>query len=110
VWWTSPPGPPPVATGFVLADASKTRTQFHLSDFGLTAHLTQGKYSVDLIEKVAFGGNVRDVTTKGTTRNAVPILPPETFAGARYTAGLQVRARAADQIFAVVPELQLNFG
>lgn len=101
-------GAPPVGTAFALTDAYKTRTQFHGADFGLAAHLTQGKYFVDVIGKVAFGCNVREVTSGGSTRIAVPTLAPETFSGGLYTAGPP--ARATDQVFAVVPELRLNVG
>jgi hypothetical protein len=102
------PGAPPVGTAFALTDAYKTRTQFHGADFGLAAHLAQGNYFVDLIGKVAFGCNVREVTVGGSSQTAIPGVPTETFAGGLYTIGQPVRA--TDQVFAVVPELRLNVG
>lgn len=100
---------PPIGTSFDILDRFQTTNYFHGGDLGLQWQASRGKFSVDVLTKVALGCTERITNIQGSTTISVPGQAPMDFnAGilALDTNSGQFSSRA----FSVVPEVRINLG
>jgi len=96
-----------VGTNFSITDAFNTRNNFHGGQLGLNLKQTEGRWTLDLLAKVALGGMSQNVTIDGSTIVTVPNVAPVTNQGGilalASNSGSHDRGR-----FAVLPEFGAN--
>jgi hypothetical protein len=95
----------PVGAQIDLVDRFSSRNRFHGGQIGVAAEVRRGRGYVELISKIAFGGNCQSVDIFGVQRQ--PGLPPVT--GGFLALGSNV-GHYEKSTFAVLPEVGLNVG
>jgi hypothetical protein len=99
----------PVGTVFEIHDRFRTKNEFHGGHVGFWAERRRGCYSLEVLGKVALGNVRQSVTVAGSTVIDDPndgLSLEEGGIFARATNG----GEYARNRFAVVPELNVNFG
>jgi len=91
-----------------VTDIFETRTDFHGGEIGAKANFNRGRWSLDVLAKVAIGNNRQEVSINGSTANV--------FSGVttNYTGGLLALSTNIGQYernrFSAIPEFGLNLG
>ena len=67
---------------FDIRDSFSTQNEFNGADIGLTAQLCRGRWTVDLLAKVALGNQVQRARISGRTVIDDTIDPPEVYSNA----------------------------
>lgn len=106
---TNPNGPVPAGTTFVVRDKFATHNVFHGGELGLAAGVRSGPWSVDVLTKLAIGGNAQTLTISGSTEATLPGGTPTVLPGG-LLALISNSGRHSECSFSLVPELDLNVG
>jgi hypothetical protein len=97
---------------FQITDRFETRNRFHGADLGVVFVGCRGRWSADLLMRLAIGTNQQDVTIRGSTTVTGSTVAGNNFTNA--TGGLLAqRTNIGDYSrdrFAVVPELGITGG
>jgi hypothetical protein len=97
-------------TTFDILDSFRTYNEFHGGEIGLKTQVFRGRWSLEMLAKVAMGNTHRIVVIDGRTITTLPGLPPVTAAGGLLTAAGTNIGRYADDEFTVIPQIGLELG
>jgi hypothetical protein len=106
---TDPAGLIPLGTQIDLTDRFHTRNEFHGGELGLLSRIYRGRWSFDVLGKVALGGTWSTVTIDGATTVTVPGVAPASRGGGLLAQGSNI-GTFSEENFAVVPEVGLTLG
>jgi hypothetical protein len=105
-----PAGIGPLAgSNIVVQDRFGTHNLFVGGQTGLDLGFRWGRWSLDLLGKIALGNTHEELNINGFTQFAVPGLPVSTQPGGLYALPSNIGHYSRDR-FAVVPEAGLNVG
>lgn len=101
----------PVAVGTRLdvLDQFETENTFNGGELGLQWQRRSGRWSLDVLTKVALGNNRQRLVINGQTQVSVPGASPATIPGGFLALPTNIGIYDRDQ-FSVIPEFNLNFG
>jgi hypothetical protein len=100
---------PPIGTTIDIFDRFRTSNYFHGLDLGLQWQANLGRFSVDVLTKVALGGTERHANIRGTTTITEPGLAPVSFNSGVLALDTN-SGQFCSPVFSVVPELRINLG
>jgi hypothetical protein len=96
-------------SNIVVQDSFGTHNQFVGGQVGLEVGFRRGRWSVDLLGKVALGNTHEEANINGSTQFAVPGLPVNVQPGGLYALPSNIGEYTRDR-FAVVPEAGVLIG
>lgn len=101
----------PVAAGTRLdvSDVFETENIFNGGELGLQWQRRSGRWSLDILTKVALGNTRQKVTINGQTLVNVPGVSPATLPGGFLALPTNIGTHDRDE-FSVIPEFDVNFG
>ena len=102
-------GGPFNGTTFDIAEGFRTENRFHGAELGFSTRVYRGRWSLELLTKMAIGNNRQVVTIDGQTITTLPGLPPTTASGGVLATGSNI-GRYTDDQFTVIPQLGLDLG
>ena len=99
----------PVATGttFDILDSFATENDFHGGEFGLSAVVDRGSWSLDVLTKIALGNMHQNVNINGSNVVTVPSQAPLAGSGGLLALSTNMGGYNRNE-FAVLPELNTN--
>ena len=100
-------GPTVLGTTIDLFDDFQTKNEFHGATIGVIGAMQRGRWTTELMSRVAFGNLSREAIINGATTTTVPTLAPVTNPGGLLAQSTNIGVYEDDD-FAVLPELQLN--
>jgi hypothetical protein len=102
----------PAGTALLVEDHFDALNEFHGGELALDGRLTQGKWWIEGLAKVALGASRRSVAVSGRTTEAAPPNGMITSAlpGGMLTSEVTNIGRRADTETAVIPELRIGLG
>jgi len=107
---TNPGGGIPVGTSFTINDVFSTVNRFNGGEIGLLGEWYKGRWSAELIGRVALGNNQQTVTINGTTTLNVPGQPPAvTSPGGIYALPTNSGVFTRNE-FVAIPQINANLG
>lgn len=106
---TSLVGPTVLGTTIDLYDDFRTQNEFHGANFGTVVMTQRGRWSTELVSRIALGNVDREVRIDGQTTVNVPTVAPDVRPGGIFTQTSNIGVYQDDD-FAVLPEIQLNVG
>lgn len=92
-----------------LLDQFNTRNQFYGGQVGLDAAVHRGRFSLDVLGKVALGSTHEVVSVNGNTTVSGPGIATATAAGGLLALSSNIGRQAQDR-FAVIPEVGATLG
>jgi hypothetical protein len=105
-----PPNSPEAAgTHFLVQDDFGTRNHFYGGQLGTREEFHRGRWSLDVLTKVALGVSNESVAVKGNTQITSPGGPPQNFVGGLLALPTNIGNYHRDS-FAVVPEVGVSVG
>jgi hypothetical protein len=104
---TDPGGIVAVGTQIELLDSFSTENDFHGGEFGLSAVIDRGQWSLDALAKIAFGNMHQTISIDGSTSVTVPNGTPVVSNGGLLALSSNIGTYSQDS-FAMIPELNLN--
>jgi Putative beta barrel porin-7 (BBP7) len=104
---TSTTNPVPAGTSFVVRDQFCTHNVFNGGELGLAASAIHGRWTLDVVGKVALGGTYQTVDINGSTATAVPGGPATVLPGGLLALSSNSGLHSATT-FSWVPELDFN--
>ncbi len=99
----------PVTTTFDIHDRFRAENEFHGGEIGLKTEIHQGRWSMDLLAKMALGNNRQLVAVRGDTVTTIGSLTPVTDPGGLLSAITNIGDYERDQ-FTVIPQLSMEIG
>jgi len=95
---------------FEVRDSFQTRNDFHGAELGVKGQWTTGRWSLDLLGKLALGNVRQRVAINGSTDSTVVGMPPEPTATGGLLALTTNIGSYQQNSFAVIPELGATLG
>ena len=99
----------PVTTTFDIHDIFRAENEFHGGEIGLSTELNQGRFSLNILAKMALGNNRQVVNISGDTVTTIGVLNPVTDPGGLLSAITNIGTYTHDQ-FTVIPQLNMEIG
>jgi hypothetical protein len=96
-------------TTIVVNDNFRARNDFYGSELGLRTQIYRGRWSLDILTKIAMGNNHQTVTIDGATTIAPPGGATTTYEAGILAGGTNGGVYQRDT-FTVIPELGLDLG
>ncbi len=96
-------------TTFVIRDNFRAENHFYGSEVGLRTRLYRGRWSMEILTKIALGNTHRTVTIDGTTAITAPNEPTRTY-DAGILAGYSNSGKYESDHFTMIPQLGLELG
>lgn len=100
-------GPTVLGTTIDLFDDFQTRNEFHGATIGVVGAMQKGRWTTEVLSRVAFGNISRQVTIAGANTLTVPGVAPVTNVGGILAQSTNIGVYEEDD-FAVLPEVQVN--
>ena len=100
-------GPVAVGTTIDLLDSFSTENDFHGGEIGISAAMNRGRWSADMLTKIALGKMYQHVNIRGTNVVTVPNLTPVSNQGGLLALSTNMGDHNRSD-FAFLPELNLN--
>ncbi len=104
-----PGGPMAVGTMFDIDEIFRASNEFNGAELGLEAEFCRGRWSLELLGKMALGSNYRVVTINGITNITVPGQATATHAGGLLALPTNMGSFADDK-FAIIPQFGIELG
>jgi hypothetical protein len=101
--------PQAAGTRFLVQDDFGTRNNFYGGQLGTREEFRRGRWSLDVLTKVALGVSDESVTIKGNTQITAPGGPPQNFVGGLLALPTNIGNYHRDS-FAVIPEVGVSVG
>jgi hypothetical protein len=105
---SGPQGAAP-GTAFLIEDSFRARNDFHGSEVGFVAEASGGRWSFEMLAKVALGNNHQSVTVNGSTSITPPGQPAEVFGEGIYAGRTNIGTYQRDR-FVMVPQFGVEIG
>jgi hypothetical protein len=102
------PGPTQ-GTNVTVSDNFRTRNDFYGSEVGLRTQIYRGRWSFEILTKIAAGNNHQTITINGQT-TATPVGGPTTTYDAGILAGPTNSGIFQRDTFTVIPQLSAEIG
>lgn len=99
----------PIGTSIQLMDQFETKNEFNGAEIGLASRTQYGRWSFELLSKLALGNNRTRVNINGSSVLTVPDQAPVTSPGGLLALPTNFQDYEKSQ-FAVIPELGMNVG
>lgn len=96
-------------TTFLIRDDFSARNDFYGSEIGLRTQMYRGRWSLEILTKVALGNNHETVVIDGQTVTTVPNQRTQTY-NAGILAGPTNSGTYQQDVFTMIPQLGLELG
>jgi hypothetical protein len=103
------PTSPDLGTTFVIHDNFRARNEFYGSELGLRTQVYRGRWSFDIMTKIALGNNHQTITIDGTT-DITPFGGPTTSYNRGILAGGSNNGTYQRDNLTLIPQLNLQVG
>jgi hypothetical protein len=100
---------PDFGTAYLIHDVFRSCNEFYGSEIGLRSRLNRGRWSLDILTKIAIGNNHQTVTVDGETVRTPLGGVSKTFDAGILASGPNGGVYQRDD-FTVIPELNLELG
>ncbi len=104
-----PRGPMAVGTMFDIDEIFHASNEFNGAELGLEAEFCRGRWSLEMLAKMALGNNYRVATINGITNITVPGQATATHAGGLLALPTNMGS-FADNDFAIIPQFGIELG
>ncbi len=94
---------------FDILDSFSAKNDFYGADIGLRTQIFRGRFSLDLLTRVAIGNNHETIVINGQTMIAAPSQPTQTY-GSGILAGPTNTGTFQRNVFTMIPQLGLELG
>ncbi len=94
---------------YSITDTFQTKNEFHGAELGLNTQLRRGRWSLDLLSKVALGNNTRTVSINGNTVFTNSTGESTTEAGGLLATRTNM-GKYSSNSFAMIPQIGLELG
>lgn len=103
------PQSPIINTVFDIRDNFDARNDFYGTELGLRTKIYRGRWSLDLLGKIAVGNNHQTITIDGQTVITAPDQPTQTF-DTGLMAGPSNSGTFQRDVFTMIPQLGIELG
>ena len=96
-------------TAFLITDSFRARNEFHGAELGFVATTHRGRWSLEVLAKVALGNQHQTVVIDGSTSITPPAQSTEVFGEGIYAGRTNVGTYERDR-FVMIPQLGVEIG